>query len=193
MNDILSQIILYISDFSKFIQKYTGNINLPDWGLPALHYSWFVVLFFAFVIFLIAITFGRSRMFLALISLYAAAFLEEHFVYFDWLRGWLKNQPEFWVHLGLFLILYVIIFTILNRSVLKHRLTIKESSVFTAGLAALMEIGFLASIVFSYLPQSVVGTLPAQLIKFFDTKTAQFWWAIVPLAVLVFLKRKKEV
>jgi len=160
--------------------------------LPKLHYSWLVLLFFAFVIFMIAITFGRSRMFLALISLYAAAFLENHFIYFNQLRGLLKNWPEFWVHIGLFLFLYVIIFGILNRSVLKHRLTLKESAVFTAGLAALLEIGFLASIIFSYLPASVITTLPPQIIKYFDTKTAQFWWAVVPLIVLIFMKKKKE-
>ena len=85
---------------------------------------------FVFAVLIIALNLGRSRTLLALLSIYAASFLENHFLYFDKLRELFstaggsalggKNLPDYWLHLGLFLLIYIIVFAILNRSFLKH-------------------------------------------------------------------------
>lgn len=187
VNQIISQALIYLMDFSKFAQNLSGNISLHS-----LNYSWLIVFFFVFAILLIAITLGKSRMLLALLSLYIAAFLETHFSYFDKLRQAIKTVPDYWFHFGLFLLIYFVTFGILNRSALKHRLTLSESSIFAIMLIAIVEIGFLAAILTSYLPPETLRQVPASIISFFATKNAQFWWALVSLATLLLSKKKKE-
>lgn len=187
VNQIISQALIYLMDVSKFAQGFAGGIHVSG-----LRYGWLVAFFFVFAILLIALSLGKSRMLLALLSLYVAVFLESHFVYFDKLRGVIKNIPDYWLHFGLFLLIYVIVFGILNRSVLKHRLTLAESSIFAAMLIALVEIGFLSTILFSYFPPEFLKQVPSSIIPFFATKNAQFWWALVSLAALLLSKKKKE-
>lgn len=188
MSQILSQILLYLTDFGKFMQKVAG-----DFEAVGNSSGWLVILFFIFVVFLVGFTLGRTRMLLALISIYTAAFIENHFIYFDAIRGYFKSAPEYWVHIGLFLILYVIIFNIFNRSILKHRLAVKEASVLAISLEAVLIVGLLASIVVAYLPADQLKFLPANLLKYFTTKNAQFFWAAAPVALALFLRGRREI
>lgn len=191
MNAFISQLLGYIIDFVQYVQKLTGNV-----GLPRLNYSWLIILFFIFAIFLVGLSLGRSRILLSLLCLYIAAFLESRFIYFDKLRELAFRQaqgkPEFWLHIGLFLIIFIISLGILNRSTLKQSLTLRETSFFPIAFAAVLEIGFLASLIMAYLPSEIGGELPVWAVKFFGTQNAQFWWALAPLIVLLFFKRKKE-
>ena len=196
-NQIFSQILIYLSDFSGFIKKFTGDV-----GSAGVHYDWLVIFFFAFAILVIALSLGRSRMLLALLSLYAAVFLESHFLYFD-KRSELfsaigvsasgrKNLPDYWLHLGLFLLIYGVVFGVLNRSFLKHRLTLAESAVFAVVLIAIAEMGFLATILVGYFPEAWFNKIPLKLLPYFATEKAQFWWAVIPILALLFSKKKKD-
>ena len=186
-NQIFSQILIYLTDFSSFLKKFTGDI-----GSTGVHYDWLVIFFFAFVILLVALSMGRSRMLLALLSLYTALFLENNFLYFDKLKELFKNLPDHWLHIGLFLSFYIIIFSIINYSQLKYRLTLTESSIFAVVLLAIVEAGFLATILVSYFPPEWLNKIPPKLVPYFATKNALFWWATLPILALVFSKKKKD-
>ncbi len=192
MNNILSEVLGYLVDFTQYVQKFFG-----DAGLPKLNYGWLVALFFVFVVFLIGLSLGRSRILLSLICLYIAAFLEPHFIYFDKLREvafrQAQGKPEFWLHIGLFLIFFIVSLLILNRSALKHSLTLRETSFLPIILIAILEIGFLASLIMAYLPSEISEGLPVWAVKFLDTQNAQFWWALAPLLLLLFMRRKKGI
>lgn len=189
VNSILPEILLYISDFSKWAQKYVGDVSLPQ-----LRYDWLVIFFFIFVIVVVALSLGRTRMLLALLSLYIAAFLESQFIWLDKLREveFLTGRPDFWLHLALFFAFYFVIFGILNRSILKPRLSLAEASVFSVLAIAFFEIGFLAAIVLNYFPSELLGRVPPRLTPYFATKTALFAWAALSMLILLALKRKKQ-
>lgn len=186
-NQIISQILIYLTDLAGFIKKSMGGV-----GLSGVHYGWLIVFFFVFVILIVALSLGRSRMLLAILSLYVAAFLEPHFIYFDRLREAMKSVPAYGLHLGLFLLIYLIAFGIINRSMLKHRMTLAESSVFTLIFIAIAEAGFLAAIVISYLPDELLKGIPGRLLAYFGTKNALFWWALLPILLFILSKKKKE-
>lgn len=188
MSQILSQILLYLTDFGKFMQKIVG-----DFGVVGGSSGWLVVLFFIFVIFLVGFTLGRTRMLLALVSIYMAAFIEPLFPYFGQLKTYFKTVPDYWLRVGLFLALYLIVFGILNRSILKHRLSLKETSIFGVGVLAISQVGLLASIIVTYLPAGVLVAGDAKALKYFTTKNAQFVWAILPLVLALFLRGRREV
>lgn len=186
-NEIFSQILIYLTDFSNFIKRFTGDV-----GSSGVHYDWLVIFFFCFVILVISLASGRSKMLLALLALYAAVFLERHFIYFSRVRELFKNLPEYWIHLGLFLLFYAIIIVILSRSFLRGRLTLAESSIPIVVLAAIAEMGLLATILISYFPVEWLGKIPPKFLPYFGTEKAQFWWAVVPVLALIFSKKKKE-
>ena len=185
-NQIFSQILIYLTDFSGFIKKFTGDV-----GASGVHYDWLVIFFFCFAVLVIALSLGRSRMLLALLSMYAAVFFETNFLYFDKLRELFKNLPEYWLHLVLFLVTYGVVFAIINRSFLKHRLTLAESAVIVVVLIAIAEMGFLATILVGYFPEEWLGKIPPKFLPYLATEKAQFWWAVVPVLALIFSKGKK--
>ena len=188
MNEFISQILLYLTDFSKFIQQFTGGFSLPQ-----LHYDWLIIFFFVFVIILVAVSLGRTRMLLALLSLYIAGFLESRFIWLDNLRGLaiFQNKPDFWIHIGLFFVIYFLAFAILNRSILKPRLSLAEVSVFSLFGVTVFEMGFLATVILNYFPPELLERVPPRLVTYFGTKTAQFIWAALPLLILLALKNRK--
>ncbi len=192
MNKILSQILIYFNDFIKFISGHIGSIKAPTLASPSVHYSWLIILFFVFAIFLVGLSLGRTKMLISLLSLYIASFLEAHFVYFDKVSGIIKGQPAYMFHVYIFLLLYVLIFFIFNHSILNQRFTFKDSSLFSVAIFTILEIGLLVSLIVSYLPSMASATLPKLVSIYFGTKTAQFWWAVFPLVIIFFFKRKKE-
>lgn len=186
-NQIFSQVLIYLTDFSGFIKKLTGDV-----GSAGIHYDWLIIFFFVFTVLIVALSLGRSRMLLALLSLYAASFLETNFLYFDKLQNLFKNLSEHWLHLGLFLLIYIIVFAVLNRSFLKRRLILAESSVISVILVAIVEMGFLAAILISYFPGDLLQKISPRLLPYFATEKARFWWAVVPILALLFSKKKKD-
>lgn len=184
---IVSQALNYIAEFAETARQFLEGLQTPD-----LQVNWIVVLFVVFAILLIGFSLGRSRMLMVLLSVYAAFFIENRFIYFGQVRNYFDSRPDFIIHIGLFAFLFLLIFYILDHSVLKHRLTMGESSLFSVFLLSLATVGFLASIVLSYLPPEQRTFLPPQLAGYFTTKTAQFFWAIVPIAAAVFLKSNKR-
>lgn len=186
MNNIISQILLYITDFSKTFQKMAGG------GTSGINYYWLILLFALFAVFLVGLNWGRSRAFLSLISLYIAAFLYSNFIYFDQLQGLVKigAGQKFWLNAGLFLVLFILVFLAFNRSFLKHRLTMQDHSFWQIALIAILQIGLFASIIISFLPPEITKFVPAIIVKYISTKTARFWWAALPIIASIFMRKK---
>lgn len=176
--------------FNKLLSQ--SGASLAPTGGSAAHYNWLIILFVLFVVFLVGFTMGRTRMLLALVAIYAAAFLEAHFIYFSQLQSYFKIVPAYWLHVGLLVIIYIIIFGILNRSILKGRLAVKEASVIAIMLEAILIVGFFTSLVLSLLPTDQVKVLPASILYYFTNKNAQFIWAVGPLLTALLLRGKAK-
>lgn len=187
MGNIQRQASTYLAAFLKSIQQYTGNLNLPDFNLVTI-----IILFVLLMVFLFGVTFGRSRLLIGLLSLYVARVLESVFPYFDWIKGQLKNTDVSIIHAGLFIVIFMVTFILLERSVLRARLGLSEASVVFVGILSILELGFLVSIASIYLPTEVYRILPAQVLEYFNTKTAQFWWSAAPILSLLFMRKHKK-
>ncbi len=163
------------------------------------------VLFFVVVVFLVAFSLGKTRILLAVLSVYIAGFLEFIFPFNSKIQpffvksDWLGLAPAFWLNLSVFLIIFLISLAILNRSILKPKMSLQESSPFTILFLSILVSGFLTSLIFSYLLASLpaksnfLATLSPWLLKYFATKNAQFVWAVLPLLAMMFLRRKRVV
>src|SRR3989344_2857357 len=184
MDSLISQAMLYANTFLKSIQEHTGNLQIPDLSLISIG-----LLFLLLVFFLIGVTFGRSKILVALLSLYIAKIIEVSFPYFDWINKELgKNTDLAWLHLFIFIAGFAITFFLLQRS-MGGRFSLSETSIVSISLLSLLEIGLLASIILDYLPAEIYKTFPQSLTQYFTTKTAQFWWSAAPILALLFMRK----
>src|SRR3989344_3856179 len=125
------------------------------------------VLFFLLgvIFFLIwGLSLGRTRALVSLLSIYIAFVLKSTFPYFEYVSRSLNLKYDIkFIEIGLFFAAYIIVFAILNRSLVKVRLSMKETSLLLVGLISVLQLGLLISIIANNLPQDVIDRIPAYL------------------------------
>lgn len=186
MSSILTNFLLSLTDFGRFINKSLAEIGLINSGN-----TWVILFFIIFVVLLIGFTSGRTKLLIALLSVYAAVFVESVFPYSRELGVFIKDLPEYWIRFGLFLFFYLFIFWVLNRSLLKSRLSTKEMSIVWIFIFSFLEVGLMASIFFSYADnQNTI--FPVSFAQIFGTKTSRFIWGVLPIVFTFFLRGKRD-
>jgi len=191
MSDFLSKILFSVGGFSKSFSGLDGLMSSTVTSGTSL-----LFLFFLLVIFLTALSFGKTRISLALLATYIAVFLELVFPYQSELPrvfGDFLNLPAmFWSRLLIFIIFFIFVFLILNRSILRPKMSLQESPPMTILFLSILQGIFWMTIAVSYAPfdSAIVNFYP--LIKeYLALPLAQFAWALAPLLALLFLRRKK--
>ena len=167
----------FLGSFSNF-----SNLNLgPE-----------VLFFILAVIFILlwGLSLGRTRAFVSLLAIYIAYVLETGFPYLSQVNSALNLKYDTaYVKIGLFFAIYILVFAILNSSLVKKRLTIKESSIVIVGLVSLLQLGLLISIISNSLPSLIIKQVPAYLLPFFLGQQALFIWFVLPIVAALFIKR----
>ncbi|MEK7124838.1 MAG: hypothetical protein AAB864_00335 [Patescibacteria group bacterium] len=145
------------------------------------------------LIFLYGMSVGKTRALVSLLGIYVAYMLTVMFPYFDWLKTILKtNTHPGIVQTGLFLGIYMLVFFVLNHSSLKGRLSMGEMSLTQVLLVSLFQIGFLMSIIASFLPRELAPANAQQLYPYISTPKAVFFWAVASVVILPFMKPRRE-
>ena len=78
MDSIIEKLSGYIGNSTEFL---TGQIG--EAGLPSVGYNIVVIFAVVFIVLVVGFSLGRSRMLLALVSLYAAGFINEYFPFLE--------------------------------------------------------------------------------------------------------------
>lgn len=187
MTSFITQLLEYGSSFTRFAGAQIGITKGPTLG-----YDWLVILFVIFVVALIGFSFGRSRLLLGIISIYLGAFLEISFPYFTKVKDIFSNKPEAWLHIGIFFIFSIVVFFVFSNSFLKNKLSMGDSSSIMILAVAILGIGFLTSILVSYLGVKDSVFVPKSLLKYFATKEARFVWVLLPIISIIFTKGRRK-
>lgn len=188
MSEVISSIIFYISNAGRVIYRSLGLIGISSENQSSI----LLLIFVAFIIFVVGFTLGRTRILISIISLYVAYFIEINFSYFSVLHGAVYNIPPYIVHIGLFIIFFIIIFSLFNRSILKSRITLEDSSIIAILILSLINVGLLLSIIISYVPRIGGSIFPDSLISYFGSKNALFYWASASIISVFFLKGRSR-
>jgi len=183
MNKITTYLSEFLEKISNFVDGRVSGIKLGDF-----RWEWWIAVFIIFIIFISGFSYGRSKLFISLISLYIASIIEPLFVYFDNIAPLLSSVEPYLVHIILFFFIYFIVFVLLNRSSLKARFSLKEFTMGPIFLLAILKFGFLASVVLAYIPADAIPDI-ASLSQYFTTDTMKFWWAVLPILGTLFLKK----
>lgn len=186
-----SQQASQVADAAKSIAQ-TASKSLSSLSVPQLSSGELFGILMVVGILLLALTLGRTRTLISLLSVYVAFALQTIFPFFGWL---LKNQsftndlPT--LRVFVFLILYAIVFGLMNRSILKTRFNLGEASFFDVVLMGIVQLGFLISIILNLAPgfYGIANKIPAGLGVYFSNQAALFYWAVVPIILLLFQKK----
>ena len=178
-----------------YIRNLISDLNISSLGFgniatsftkPEFLFSGIALVF----LLLYGISLGRTRALLSLLGIYIAYVFNETFVYFNQLYSWIPVKNISLIRVGLFILVYAVIFFILNRSLVKTRLTLKEASFISVFFISILQLGLLISIIANLLGPDIVGRFPSIFKIYFGTKTALFYWSIIPLVGLIFMRNK---
>jgi hypothetical protein len=169
---------------ASYLEKFS-SLNIGPEMLFGLLAAIFLLLY--------SLSLGRTRALVSLLAIYIAYVLQAIFPYFSELHSAIRFSPEMYItRVGLFLIFYVVIFAILNRSLVKHRLTMKEFSLFWVSLISLLQLGILVSVILNFIPVDKLSIFPEYLLGYFAEQRALFFWLTAPVVILITMRRDKR-
>lgn len=153
------------------------------------HPTWDILLVFALLAggFFYGISAGKRRIAATIIYTYAALAVTS-VLPIERLAGFFAGTSSFWVEAGAFLAIFILLALLLGTS-RRRRGFAPASSWWQVFLLSFAQVGLLIHLVLGFLPPEQIKTLAPLTRTVFANPTYHLWWLIVPLAILVILRR----
>ncbi|MEX2090777.1 MAG: hypothetical protein WD989_01430 [Candidatus Paceibacterota bacterium] len=172
----------------ELIKPYLEKISSLKLGSESL----FGILVIVSIL-LYGLSLGKTRALISLLAIYIAYVLQAIFPYFSELHNAIRFSPELYMtRIALFLVFYIIIFAILNGSLVKRRLTMNEFSIFWVSIISLLQLGILTSVILNFIPADELTMFPKYALGYFAEQRALFFWLTAPILILIMMKRDKR-
>jgi len=166
-----------------YLAKFS-NLNIG----PEILFGLLVVI----SLFLFGLSLGRTRALVSLLAVYVAYVLRVIFPYFSELKKIAPNfSGAYIVSIAVFFVFYILAFFILNRTLIKRRLTMSEFSIFWIAFISFLQLGIFVSIVLNLVPANERIIFPEYLSGYFAGQKALFFWLTAPVVVLLLMRREK--
>ncbi|MDP2647630.1 MAG: hypothetical protein Q8P35_00055 [Candidatus Yanofskybacteria bacterium] len=147
----------------------------------------------ALFFFLYGMSVGKTRALISLLAIYVAFELTNIFPYLNQLIAVIPWRIEpYMVQIIMFLVVYLVIFVLLNKSSLHGRLTSHEMAFWQVLIISVLQIGLLGATTTSFAPAEITKALLGPFYAFFASPTALFFWAVGSLAVLPFFRGSRR-
>lgn len=158
---------------------------------PTIGPGWLFGTLATVAISLYGLSIGKTKAIMSLLSIYVAFTFDRLFPYIDDIQKIAGESIEsYWIRTGVFAIIYCLVFTVFSFSLIRKRLSSTEFSLFGIVMIGLLQMGFLISIFLSFLPETLAKEWTFSFYDYFGSRHALFLWAIAPLPILLFIKRK---
>ena len=175
--------------FSLLMGNIGGFSSLS--GVSGMGFTWLFGALGAISLSLYGLSLGRTRAVMSLLAIYVAFTLDRLFPYLSEIQKIVSiDIADYWIRVGFFLAAYILVFIIFNLSFLRKRFSSLEFSLFGILLISLLQLGFIISIIFSYLPNELTLKWSFGIYNYLATQQALFFWAIAPLPALLFIRNK---
>lgn len=183
---IISMKLPSLSQFN--LDGFLGALNLatPSWDL-------FILIFFIVAVFIYGFSLGRNRIVVILIAIYMALAVVNTAPF---LNSWIdkalaiKNIGQvFAFRLGLFLIVFAILFFLFSRSSLLRSVSGEErhGAFWQVPIFSILHIGLLLSIALSFLPAESLLALAPITREVFASDIGRFIWITAPIGAMIIL------
>src|SRR3989344_4705440 len=137
--------------FSLLAGNIGGFSNFAS--ISGTSFTWLFGALGAVSLSLYGLSLGRTRAVMSLLAIYVAFTFDRLFPYFSEIKNMVSNNvADYWIRTGIFLAVYILVFILFNLSLLRKRFSSSEFSLFGILLISLLQLGFVGSIIFSYLP-----------------------------------------
>lgn len=161
------------------------NLSHPSWDL-------FIGALFIIVALIYAITFGRNRAIIALVSIYMGlgAVIMFPLAKFKLADIFLEG---FYLNLLVFSFFTIMAFLLLSNSFLSRIFgyaRVKEGKWWQIFLYSFLHIGLLVMIILSFLSEKAVVQLAPITTFLFTTSWSKFIWIVLPIAALFFIRKE---
>ncbi len=144
----------------------------------------------AIIAIIAALSFGKSRMLLSLLSIYPALLIESALEKTGLLSNLsnLSNLSVFFIHVISFLVLYCLIFFVLYRSFFSSSTTLKEWSLPVVLLITVLKTGLMISVFIMYAESSGMSFGNSTLYIIWGSPIARTLWLISPILATSILR-----
>lgn len=162
------------------------NLTAPSWDL-------FILIFFAVAVFIYGFSLGRNRIVVILIAIYMALAVVNSAPF---LNKWIEKALSlggmgqvFVFKLGLFLLVFAILFFLFSRSRLLLGMGGEErhGAFWQIPIFSVLHIGLLLSIALSFLPAESLLQLAPFTREIFSSDIGRFVWITAPIAAMIIL------
>lgn len=162
----------------EFINSFIQKLNFG----PEVLIGVLIIVFFL----VWSLSLGRSKIAISLLAIYIAFSVTVIFPFWSLID---IKLDVYLVEISVFLAIYIITLIIFSASFLKKRLASNEFSFLSIMLISFLQIGFLLSILISFMPSELGIKYLGQFYKYFGSSEALFVWSVLPLPGILFLKR----
>lgn len=169
-------------------QQYTSLLNTVNFHNP----SWDAFVFFLWIIVSIIYSFsaGRGRIISILVSVYMSELLVIQAPFLSAAIGSKFGLALYLARLGTFLVLFGFLFLILSKFVFRTSVESRGfSSWFFSLIFGFLQVGFLISVILSFLPPEIKNTFAPLVRLVFINDTSVFVWLLLPIIFLIVLGR----
>ncbi len=158
----------------------------------------FIILIFLVTVLVYGFFLGRNRMIILLLGSYFSLAIVQAV---PWQRitsyGWLGigQEPSSSLRTLIFLCLILLFYFLIPRSVLSSTLRIRKrgyASWLQLFTLSVVQVGLLAMVILSFLPQEAIDTLSSPIRKILTGSEAQFVWILLPILTMVLIRRKRK-
>jgi len=157
----------------------------------------FIILIFLVAVFIYGFLLGRNRIVVLLLTSYFSLVISEvlpwsKLVNLSWLG--IGKTPSSSLRVLVFLGLILLFYLLIPRSILSSALKVRKrgnASWAQLFILSLLQLGLLAAIILSYLPNEVLADFTPLVKKIFIGDEARFVWITLPILVIVLMRRKK--
>lgn len=177
-----------------FLQAFLSTFHIGS----ATGWDIFIIFLFLIGVWVYGFFLGRNRMIVLLLG-----------SYFSWAitqtLPWVRLTSVTWLGLGespspslkmlVFLGLVLLFYFLIPRSILSSPLRIKkrgEAGWLQLLLLSVVQLGFVVSVLVSFLPDDIIATLTPMIKKIFVGGDARFVWIFLPILTVVLMRRQKK-
>lgn len=170
----------------NFFQGFKGfDFASPSWDL-------FILIFFVVAVFIYGFSLGRNRIVVILIAIYMALAVVSTAPFIDsWVASAMNTDigQVFAFKLGLFLVVFALLFFLFSRSTLLRSVSGEErhGAWWQIPIFSVLHIGLLLSIALSFLPVSAITELSPFTQEIFTSDIGKFIWITLPIGAMIIL------
>lgn len=158
-------------------------------------WDWMIILIFLIVAFVYALSMGKNRLVVVILGTYFSFMLTKSVPWSELGFAGIKEAPSSTVQVFIFLAIILGFYFLIPHSALSSALRLRgrsRSSWWQALVLSILQIGLILSIAISFLTGKIVAGLSPLAKTIFVGPLVQFLWLLLPLLVIMFLRRRRH-